>query len=863
VLGEPSKIGPYWVVRVLGQGGMGRVYQGRTDGGQLVAVKVIRRDLANDPEFRARFAREVAAARQVNGLYTAHVVDADTDGPDPWLATAFIDAPSLEKRVRLGGPLPHSEVRRVAAALAEGLGKIHAAGLVHRDLKPSNILLARDGLRIVDFGIAKQVTPGDTLTHHGVPGTPAYMSPEQARGGKVGFPSDVFSLGVTICFAATGKDPWGPGSAEEILDRVAQEHPGLTGLPADVMALTRRCLAKTPQERPTTAEILTELGDRDPVGELWPAPPRTVPSRPAAVPSPEALDMPGIPGAPTPAPADLHGGGFSGTAERDTSPMSRPPGARRPAGGTPDRAPRRAPSVQTRARRVAAVAAAVAVAAGIGIAAVVKFSPGGPGSAAGNPPTITKPVPVGCPAQFASPKDPELIGFVTSSCFPAGSDMATVASSIDKQNANAISSGTPYRTVVFFGVMSSSIGTANPASLFQLRGILYAQQQQNRADSKYKIRVLLANAADEFKAGQEAAQWISERAQKDHSIVAVLGIGQSRTFALSAIQTLGQENLPVIGTSVTGDLMSAQNFFRVSPSNARQAQLAATFAQRTLKVQKVLVLANQNKDIRGKNYDLYSDDLAAQFGRYFVDSSHKIIEVCDYGEQDLPKVNCGGHPISIPQLRDRICQENPDLIFFAGRASALPQLFTTPGGTCKHLPPVLGSSDVPKYADSTDLQKVVPEYGSQLYYLSFAPAKQSGCRTHAHPFQTEPMCSFLAYYRAQHYSGPSNDADNNAGLSYDSSDAMLGDDALQTVIQVINVTGDPGIDGAGVIRELDSGKISFDGASGRISFSAHDHAPPNHPVYITLLGSTLTLQISCGQFSASNAEEGGSCPAVP
>jgi ABC-type branched-subunit amino acid transport system substrate-binding protein len=482
-------------------------------------------------------------------------------------------------------------------------------------------------------------------------------------------------------------------------------------------------------------------------------------------------------------------------------------------------------------------------------------------------------VPHGCPAQFGGPGNKQLIGFVDSSCFPVGSDMANVAAAIEAQNASVLRSRTPYRTVVFFGVMSNSTGQGiNPASLFQLRGVLYAQQRQNQGNPKFRVRVLLANAADQFQAGPTVASLIGARVRKDPSIVAALGIGQSRTFALDAVQTLGGMNLPVIGTSVTGEqMMDDANFFRVSPGDQRQAQLAATFAKRTLKAQKVLILVNQNKYIVGKNLDLYSEDLADQFGHYFSDASHKIMDVCYYGEQEIPNpsVICPGSnkSQSIAQLRARICQERPDLIFFAARAVTLPQLFTTPGGKCSHLPTVLGSSDVPKYANTSALRKAIPKFGSRLYYLSFAPAKLGGCFTTAHrSFQTEPMCEFLSRYRATYSnsSGSQSAADNDAGLSYDSSDAMLGYDALQTIIQVIDVTGDPGINGAGVLRELNSGQIAFNGASGRISFSAQDHSSPYHPVYVTLLGGTLTLQKSCGQFSHSAAtEEGSYCPSVP
>jgi serine/threonine protein kinase len=191
---DPQRLGPYRLVGRLGSGGMGRVFLGRSAGGRLVAVKVIREDLAADPEFRARFGREVAAARQVGGLFTALVVDADVDGTMPWLATTYVAGPSPAEAVSQYGPLPPESVLSLAAGLAEGLSAIHASGLVHRDLKPSNVLLADDGPRVIDFGISR-AGEMSVLTRTGlVVGSPGFMSTEQAEGREVGPASDVFSL---------------------------------------------------------------------------------------------------------------------------------------------------------------------------------------------------------------------------------------------------------------------------------------------------------------------------------------------------------------------------------------------------------------------------------------------------------------------------------------------------------------------------------------------------------------------------------------------------------------------------------------------------------------------------------------------
>jgi len=254
--GDPQLIGPYRLRGRLGAGGMGQVYLGLSPGGRAAAVKVIRADLAQDPEFRARFRREIAVARKVSGLFTAPVIDADVDGPLPWLATAYVEGPSLADAVSQHGPLPPRSVLALAKGLAEGLGAIHAAGVVHRDLKPANVLLAEDGPRVIDFGISRAVE-ASVLTHTGlVVGSPGFMSPEQAEGREVGPPSDIFSLGAVLAFAATGEGPFGTGSTPALLYRVVHSLPNLENLPAGIRPLIERCLAKDPAQRPTATQLL-------------------------------------------------------------------------------------------------------------------------------------------------------------------------------------------------------------------------------------------------------------------------------------------------------------------------------------------------------------------------------------------------------------------------------------------------------------------------------------------------------------------------------------------------------------------------------------------------------------------------------
>src|SRR5215472_14073845 len=257
--GDPRQVGRYRLLGALGTGGMGRVFLAQSPGGRLVAVNLIRADLAHNPEFRARFAREVATARTVSGIFTAPVVDADTDGPQPWLVTAYVEGPSLDAAVATYGPLPVGTVLQLAAGLAEGLGAVHAAGVVHRDLKPSNVLLAADGPRVIDFGIS-QAVDATHLTGTGmVIGSPAFMSPEQVEGGAVGPASDVFNLGAVLVFAATGHGPFGPGAPTALMYRVVHGMPRLDRLPGPVRPLVERCMAKDPGQRPTAAQFLAEL----------------------------------------------------------------------------------------------------------------------------------------------------------------------------------------------------------------------------------------------------------------------------------------------------------------------------------------------------------------------------------------------------------------------------------------------------------------------------------------------------------------------------------------------------------------------------------------------------------------------------
>jgi outer membrane protein assembly factor BamB len=257
---DPTVIGSYRLLGVLGSGGMGRVYLGQSLSGRPVAVKVVRADLVDDPATRRRFAREVAAARTISPLFTAAVVDADIEAESPWLATTYIDGPSLERWVDQNGALAPMAVLTLAAGLAEAVGSIHRAGLVHRDIKPSNVLLSQAGPHVIDFGLV--LAPHATRVSMGRPvGTPSYMAPECIHGEEAGPPADIFALGATLVFAATGRNLV---ESEVVYAQIMQITEGrfeLSQVPAELRPLIARCLSLRPEDRPTAAKLIAVLAN--------------------------------------------------------------------------------------------------------------------------------------------------------------------------------------------------------------------------------------------------------------------------------------------------------------------------------------------------------------------------------------------------------------------------------------------------------------------------------------------------------------------------------------------------------------------------------------------------------------------------
>ncbi|PZT73650.1 MULTISPECIES: serine/threonine-protein kinase [unclassified Streptomyces] len=260
--GDPAEIGGYPLEARLGSGGMGTVFLARTESGRPVAIKLIHQQFAGDSEFRTRFRQEIEAARRVSGAFTAAVVDAEPEAEQPWMATTYIEGPTLAQRIADEGPLGGSALRSLAIGLAEALRDIHRVGVVHRDLKPSNVVLSPEGPRVIDFGISRAADQ-QTLTMTGrVIGTPPFMSPEQLQAPRgVGPRSDVFSLGTLLVYAATGRGPFDADSPYLTAYQVLHDEPSLDAVPAVLRAVVEPCLAKEPEGRPSAAELLELLRD--------------------------------------------------------------------------------------------------------------------------------------------------------------------------------------------------------------------------------------------------------------------------------------------------------------------------------------------------------------------------------------------------------------------------------------------------------------------------------------------------------------------------------------------------------------------------------------------------------------------------
>ncbi|WP_007510546.1 WD40 repeat domain-containing serine/threonine protein kinase [Pseudofrankia saprophytica] len=392
---DPRQVGSYTLLRRLGRGGMGVVYYGRSHEGRLVAVKVIRPEVAADREFRARFRHEVANARRVRGFCTAEVLDADTDGELAYLVTDYVQGPTLAQAIRERGPLARADLEQLAINMATALTVIHSAGVIHRDLKPENVLLSPTGARVIDFGIARALDAATALSREiRRIGTPAFMAPEQVAGTDLTPAADIFAWGGVVVHAGTGRLPFGDGPTDVIFYRIETKPPDLSGLPMPLRDIVAVAMRKDPAVRPTAGELYGMLlgasvpaapeppessADDEPkttvISALPGLPPWTIP--PWAPPVPSGVSVP--PAAPTAGPISPGGpirpAGWVSPA-RDSRPgaVSHPPPTGPPGAGTPPR----------RRRGRTLVAAGVALAVAAALTTVVLLSRGG---GAGGAPT--------------------------------------------------------------------------------------------------------------------------------------------------------------------------------------------------------------------------------------------------------------------------------------------------------------------------------------------------------------------------------------------------------------------------------------------------------------------------------------------
>lgn len=656
-VGVVRRIGEFTVERRLGAGGMGVVYLARSAGGRRVALKVIRPEYVDEPHFRARFRREVAAARKVSGAFTAPVVDADPDGDPPWLATQYVVGDALDARVRSGGPLPAAEVVRLAGQLAEALRDIHRQGIVHRDLKPANVLLAEDGVRVIDFGIARSVTQSRALTRSGaMVGTPAFMAPEQLTAAQAVSPAtDVFALGGVLAYAALGRSPFeDPGAAGlepiAVAFAVVHKEPDLTGLPGVLRALVARCLAKDPVRRPDLEEVL-RLATR--AGQ--------------------------------------------GIVEADSAPPVR---RRRPA-------------------RTAL--AALAVLASLLLPAEL-------------PPSVSSAV-LPCADGLTAIGDGRMrrcVGLLDTAASPAllrRSSSRLIAPVLERiavenrrvQAAAAKPGGRPQVSMVYLTPITEEFdGSAGMEAVRRdLEGAHFAQLSINRRsagpDGGAAIRLLFGQTGGTAQQRNHTVGQVlgARRAQR---VVAALGLGGSTAASQDMVEELTAGGLPAFGSVLTADSWAAvPGLARVAPANADQAAAAVRHLS-TGALARARILFVQ--DIAPG--DQYTSTLAQQFraripARRLVRAEPTLFDSSRPGPIDFRA-----------ELAD-VCRVKPDVVYFAGRGTTLPQLLTALAArTCRsHRITVMSGDDTMMVRhtngfDARELAHALGKGGIDLLYTGLA-----------------------------------------------------------------------------------------------------------------------------------------------
>ncbi|WP_024803570.1 serine/threonine-protein kinase [Nocardia sp. BMG51109] len=564
---DPAAIGRYRLLGVLGSGGMGRVYLGQTGEGRTVAVKVVRPDLAGDNTFRTRFQREVAAARRVSGRYTVPVLDAEVDVARPWLATGYVPGPSLTDAVENHGPLPEQSLLALTAGLARALVDVHAAGMVHRDLKPSNVLLAADGPRVIDFGIARAADDTALTTTGKVIGSPGYMCPEQITGREpMGPAGDVFSLGGLLVYAATGRAPFGTGDSASMLWRVVQEEPGLDGVPGSLRPMVAHCLSKDARSRPTATDLAHRCAAlATPGGPGWlprpilddidrraadlldletaPARPRATPPPPRTLPAPSGTTTTSPGTAPPPpetavAPRGTtrlpHNAipGASGSGPAPSGTGWRPqefvdtvvrPGGSPPTGSAPDSlAGARNPARRNRLALVlGGAAAAVILAAGVAVGLVVRDdTPAArPGISAGVPAAATRnPGPKPAGTTEATPSN------APSSHTPSSGALPRKV--VGTWKGTATDGAATYDVVVTLkaGKTGDELGTANNTGRGDQGTCKRAETLTDIGDSVVTLRARTLAGATTGKGCREDGRFSTLRLNRDGSATYLLGL---------------------------------------------------------------------------------------------------------------------------------------------------------------------------------------------------------------------------------------------------------------------------------------------------------------------------------------------------
>ncbi|MEU1512012.1 bifunctional serine/threonine-protein kinase/ABC transporter substrate-binding protein [Streptomyces sp. NPDC005811] len=533
---DPSSLAGHRLLGRLGAGGMGVVYLGRTDEGALAAIKVIQTEYAEDAQFRARFRREVAAARRVSSPWAVPVTGADPDADAPWLATAFVPGPSLAEAVAVCGPLPARSVRVLGRMLAGALAEVHTAGLVHRDVKPGNVLLAVDGPRLIDFGIARAADDTALTSADMVVGTPGFLAPEQAeaRAGELGPRSDVFSLGCLLAYAATGRPPFGAGAVDALLYRTVHDEPDLEGVDEQLLALLRPCLAKSPADRPSAAalhELIVEDTPGDPAGWLPEDVVRIIAERSAAM-----LALPDI----EPTVAEAQAGPGSGAGPGQGQGQGQGPGS----GSGPG-------SRSTPASGSASASGGRGGTAGSGADAVT--------AGAGPPATGRR--------RF-------LIAAASGAVLAAGGGVAAWAAlrGDDGSKTSAAPSGRDW----IIGVQADLSGPGKALGRAQERGARLAVEQFNaRKDKPFTLTLKVADdRGDVTRAGIVARAFV-----EDEDVLAVLG-PTSDDPARAVVTVYDEALLPLISVSAGASILtSAENrsFLHARPNDLEAVASIAMF----------------------------------------------------------------------------------------------------------------------------------------------------------------------------------------------------------------------------------------------------------------------------------------------